>query len=151
MHLQEGALASLRLCDMGEQALLSAPWMDIRATATATSTSLLPGKLLVLTCTSGPLCTQKAIAGIVAKDILLVWECGSAGLDSLFKHFPSALPGLHYGFSAGHILWFRATDVFSQVSSGMDLHLCLCSLLLWVNSQRKSLSQDTVTRQLKFF
>lgn len=79
----------------------------------------------MLTCTSGLLCTQKAIAGFVAKDILLVWECGSAGLGSLFKYFPSPLSDLHYSLSAGHILWCRAADVFSHVSSGLDLHLCV--------------------------
>lgn len=80
----------------------------------------------------------------------LFGQHGSAGMDSLSKPFSSPLSELPCSLATPPpVAWFKATDVF-QFPLGCSLHF-LVPCCFGVNSKRKFLSQETVTRQFEFF
>ena len=105
----------------------------------------MPRKAFSATCTPVTL-FRKLLLGVLL-DILIIWAAWfcrhEQPLQAFF--FSSVWTSLQFGNSPSCC----ATDVF-QFPLGCSLHFPI-PCCFWVNSKRKSLSQETVTRQFEFF
>ena len=107
-----------------------------------------PGQLLVLPARLLPF--SESCCWVCCWLSSLFGQRGSVGMDSLSKRLSSPLSDLACSLATPPpVAWFKATDVFQfPLGCSLRFHVPCC---FWVNSKRKSLCQETVTRQFQFF